>query len=98
MLSAKYSTVTGDVLLSAGYITLIGGFNQRYRSRMLQKWTKSLTDEGFQCSKEFIFTELFGDSYQIRKWHVNELPLDHVSVNNALVIEKTTRFCLLIDP
>lgn len=98
MLAAKYSTVTGDVLLSAGYITLLGGFSQRYRARLLQKWTKSLSDEGFQCSKEFVFTELFGDSYQIRKWHVNELPHDHVSINNALVIEKTTRFCLLIDP
>jgi len=27
MLAAKYSTVTGDVLLSAGFITLLGGFN-----------------------------------------------------------------------
>jgi hypothetical protein len=27
MLAAKYTTVTGDVLLSAGYITLIGGFS-----------------------------------------------------------------------
>ena len=98
MLAAKYTTVTGDVLLSAGYITLLGGFSQRYRARLIQKWAKALTDEGFQCSKEFIFTELFGDSYQIRKWHLNELPHDHVSINNALVIEKTKRFCLLIDP
>jgi hypothetical protein len=47
MLSAKYTTVTGDVLLSAGYITLLGGFSQRYRGLLLQKWTKSLTEEGF---------------------------------------------------
>lgn len=65
---------------------------------MLQRWTKTLTDEGFQCSKEFVFTELFGDSYVIRKWHLHELPHDHVSINNALVIEKTSQFCLLVDP
>lgn len=98
MLASKYTTVTGDVLLSAGYITLIGGFSQRFRSRLLQRWAKALTEEGFQCSKEFIFTELFGDSYSIRKWHENELPHDNVSVNNALVVEKTKRFSLLIDP
>ena len=98
MLASKYTTVTGDVLLSAGYITLIGGFSQRFRNRLLQKWAKALTEEGFQCSKEFIFTELFGDSYSIRKWHQNQLPHDNVSINNALVVEKTKRFCLLIDP
>lgn len=98
MLSSKYTTVTGDVLLSAGYITLIGGYDQRFRNKVIQKWTKTLTDEGFQCSKEFVFTELFGDSYKIRKWHANQLPHDTMSVNNALVIEKTKRFSLLIDP
>jgi dynein heavy chain len=55
-------------------------------------------EEGFECSKEFVFTELFGDSYKIRKWHLNKLPSDSMSVNNALVVEKTKRFCLLIDP
>ena len=98
MLSSKYTTVTGDVLLSAGYITLIGGFNQRYRNKIVQKWAKTLTEEGFQCSKEFVFTELFGDSYKIRKWHLNRLPTDNMSVNNALVVEKTKRYTLLIDP
>ena len=47
MLASKYTTVTGDVLLSAGYITLIGGFSQRFRNRLLQKWAKALTEEGF---------------------------------------------------
>jgi len=57
-----------------------------------------LIDEGFECSKEFVFTELFGDNYKIRKWHLNKLPSDNMSVNNALVVEKTKRFGLLIDP
>jgi len=98
MLSSKYTTVTGDVLLSAGYITLIGGFDQRFRNKVIQKWGKTLIDEGFQCSKEFVFTELFGDNYKIRKWHANGLPFDTMSINNALVVEKTKRFSLFIDP
>lgn len=98
MLSSKFTTVTGDVLLSAGYISLLGGFNQRFRGKVVQRWAKTLIEEGFQCSKEFVFTELFGDSYKIRKWHINQLPSDSMSVNNALVVEKTKRFSLLIDP
>lgn len=63
MLSAKYTTVTGDVLLSAGFLTLLGGFSQRFRARIIQRWTKTVTEGGFQCSREFVLTELFGDSY-----------------------------------
>mmetsp|Transcript_42571 Transcript_42571/g.65294 ORF Transcript_42571/g.65294 Transcript_42571/m.65294 type:complete len:109 (-) Transcript_42571:4388-4714(-) len=98
MLSSKYTTVTGDVLLSAGYMSLITGFNQRYRHKILSKWAKILIEESFQCSKEFNFTELFGDSYKIRQWHLNALPHDQTSVNNALVVDKTQRYSMLIDP
>lgn len=98
MLAAKYTTVTGDVLLSAGYIALLGGFTQRFRALAIQRWTSTLTEAGFQCSKEFVFTELFGDSYQIRKWHLDGLPQDQMSVNNALVVEKSKRFCVFVDP
>lgn len=98
MLSNKYSTVTGDVLISAGFISLLGGFNQNYRTKIIRRWQKILAEEGFPCSKEFIFSELFGDAFKIRKWHLNLLPEDTTSVNNALIIEKTKSFILLFDP
>lgn len=69
MLSTKYTSVTGDVLLTSGYITLLSGFSMKYRNKCLQAWSKILIDEGLMCTPEFIFTELFGDSYQIRRWH-----------------------------
>jgi dynein heavy chain len=43
-------------------------------------------------------SELFGDTFKIRKWHMNLLPEDILSINNALIIEKTKAFILLIDP
>ena len=98
MLSSKNNTVVGDVILSSGFITLLSGFPEKHRNRCLHKWTKILHDMGFQRSTEFSLTELFGDSDRIRTWHAHHLPQDDMSVDNALVIEKTKRFCLLIDP
>lgn len=65
---------------------------------MIKRWSAALTELGFACSKDFELTELFGDNYQIRKWHNNGLPADSMSKCNALTSEKTKRFCLLIDP
>jgi len=69
MLSSKYSSVTGDVLLTSGYITMLSCFGQLYRSMCIQKWSKDLIEDGLQVSSEFVFSELFGDSYKIRRWH-----------------------------
>jgi dynein heavy chain len=98
MLSTKYSSVTGEVLLTSGYVNLLSAFSQRYRKVCIFKWQKALNEEGLECNSEFNFTELFGNSYKIRRWHENSLPSDTMSVNNALTIENTKWFSLLIDP
>lgn len=38
MLNSKYDTVQGDVLLAAGYITMAGGFTQKYRLDLVREW------------------------------------------------------------
>lgn len=98
MLSSKYATVTGDVLLSAGYISMITGFDQKHRTKLIARWSRTLTDGGFTVSKQYELTELFGDSYEIRRWHDCGLPSDPMSVSNALTAKETKRFGLLIDP
>ena len=50
------------------------------------------------CSDTFNFQELYGDNAKIREWHSNLLPPDTFSTDNALIMEKTKRYCLLVDP
>ena len=97
MLASKFHSVAGDVLLTSGFITLLGGLPQKYRGKCLTKWARQLHENGFDSGDEFVFAELFGDSFKIRRWHQLGLPNDVMSVNNALVIAKTKRFCLLLD-
>ena len=50
------------------------------------------------CNDTFAFQELYGDNAKIREWHANSLPPDTFSTDGALVMEKTKRYSLLIDP
>ena len=50
------------------------------------------------CNDTFNFQELYGDNAKIREWHANSLPPDTFSTDGALVMEKTKRYPLLIDP
>ena len=74
MLSSKYSTVLGDVLLSSAYICLLSGFTNKYRLKLVKKWTKTLEQLGLPVSENYSFTELFGDTMKTREWFHNGLP------------------------
>lgn len=39
-LTRDYGNLTGDVLLSSGYIAYLGAFTQTYRDKALQQWIK----------------------------------------------------------
>ena len=98
MLNSKYETVQGDVLLAAGYITMAGGFTQKYRLELVSDWQRCLKEAELPCSELFGFQELFGDNFKIREWHANQLPPDTFSTDNGLILEKTKRYRLIIDP
>ncbi|CDW77756.1 dynein heavy chain axonemal [Stylonychia lemnae] len=98
MLAGKYLTVTGDVLLSSAFISLLSGYTQKYRNKLIKKWKKLLQEQGLPVSESFNFNDLFGDPMKIRDWQMNGLPQDHLSVNNAIIMEKSKNYCICIDP
>lgn len=98
MLNSKYDTVQGDVLLAAGYITMAGVFTQKFRQDMITSWQECIKKADLQCSEIFGFQELFGDNFKIREWHANQLPPDTFSTDNGIIMNKTTRYRLIIDP
>ena len=55
MLNSKYETVQGDVLLAAGFITMAGGFTQKYRLDLVKEWQKCLKEAELPCSEHFGF-------------------------------------------
>lgn len=101
MLSGKYKNVAGDVILAGAYITFLSGFTKKYRHRLLLKWTELLVSAGFHVSTSdsFSLVDLFGDSQKVRAWTQDHgLPNDEHSLNNAVVMEKTQRFTICMDP
>ena len=42
--------------------------------------------------------EVLGDDVKIRDWQLNELPTDDFSTDNAIILENSKRWPLMIDP
>ena len=55
MLTSKYDTVSGDVVLAAAYITLGSAFTQKYRLKLVLKWQKCIESALLECNIHYKF-------------------------------------------
>ena len=97
-LEEAYQNVYGDVLISAGVIAYLGVFPANYREDSITAWVQMLTEKNIQCSNPFYLTNIFGDPLQIQEWNMKGLPNDSFSIDNAIIMEKSNRWPLCIDP
>ena len=97
-LKVDYTNLTGDVLLCAGYIAYLGAFTQPYREEVLGKWIEQCKAGGIPCSDTFKLITVLGEPVKIQQWAIDGLPNDSFSVDNGIVMNKSRRWPLIIDP
>jgi dynein heavy chain len=97
-LAVEYENVTGDVMLSSGVIAYLGPFTDGYRKSATTEWGSILQEKHITCSKEFKLSETLGNPVDIRDWVINKLPNDAFSIDNAIMLERSDLWPLMIDP
>ncbi|KAL7754340.1 hypothetical protein RI367_000321 [Sorochytrium milnesiophthora] len=97
-LTQTYNNLTGDVLLAAGVIAYLGAFTMAYRQQALSSWNAQCTSQSIPCSGAFSLGSTLGDPIQIRSWTLAGLPNDSFSKDNGIIMSKTRRWPLFIDP
>jgi dynein heavy chain len=101
-LGAKYTTVTGDCLVSSGIIAYLGAFSAPFRTACVARWVAQCKALGVSCSEGYGIVKTLGDPVTIRRWQLDGLPADQFSIENAIIMQKTIslqrRWPLCIDP
>ncbi|KAG6609727.1 Axonemal dynein heavy chain [Phytophthora cinnamomi] len=97
-LQIVYDNVVGDIMLASGVIAYLGAFTSIYRERAVDQWCTELTKQAITCSKAFTLTETLGEAVQIRAWTIAKLPNDSFSIDNAIMLQRSNRWPLMIDP
>lgn len=97
-LQAQVVDLVGDALLSAGFLSYCGPFNQEYRGVLLELWKSQMRDQHIPFSSDVDVSVLLVDSATVSEWSLQGLPTDDLSVQNAIVVTKAPRYPLLIDP
>ncbi|XP_029959357.1 dynein heavy chain 8, axonemal-like [Salarias fasciatus] len=96
---SQINRLVGDVLQLAGFLSYCGPFNQRFRDILLKTvWEAELRKADIPFSKDLDILSALVDPATISEWNLQGLPGDDLSVQNGIVVTKSTRYPLLIDP
>eukprot|EP00928_Gymnodinium_smaydae_P017340 TRINITY_DN16627_c1_g2_i1.p1 TRINITY_DN16627_c1_g2~~TRINITY_DN16627_c1_g2_i1.p1 ORF type:complete len:2315 (-),score=450.26 TRINITY_DN16627_c1_g2_i1:520-6690(-) len=98
VLGKEYANLTGDVLIASGIVAYLGAFTSKYRLDSVNNWISLMHSRNVPASAAFSLRAVVGDEVVIRQWIIDKLPNDQVSVENALILSRSRRWPLMIDP
>eukprot|EP00795_Rhopilema_esculentum_P000293 gene293-9945_t len=97
-LSETHNNIVGDVLLSAGVVAYLGAFTTEFRQECVRKWQELCQQKNIPISERYSMSTTLGDPVTTRQWHISGLPVDGFSEENALIVNNSQRWPLMIDP
>eukprot|EP00105_Crassostrea_gigas_P038198 XP_019922346.1 PREDICTED: dynein heavy chain 6, axonemal [Crassostrea gigas] len=98
LLDEKLSGLVGDTLIAAASVAYIGPFTATYRKELVSSWIQLCGQYAIPISQKFDLVKSTVDAYQVLKWQNKGLPQDNHSTENALIVKRTKRWPLFIDP
>ncbi|XP_048258404.1 dynein axonemal heavy chain 1-like isoform X3 [Haliotis rufescens] len=90
--------ITGDVLVSSGYIAYLGPFTGEYRQQMQVEWVEKLDKLKVPRTEDPTLVSTMSDAVKVRSWQICGLPKDSLSVENGVIVQFSRRWSLFIDP
>jgi dynein heavy chain 1, cytosolic len=75
-----------------------GFFDFKTRKRMMTKWQSTLESLGIEFREDLGTVESLSTASQRLTWVAQGLPSDNLSIENGVILDRSSRFPLVIDP
>lgn len=94
----QMSTLIGDSLLAAAFLTYAGIFDHKIRKRLWIEWCDTIEVLGIPFKKELDVVSYLSTLSDQMLWRGYGLPSDELAIQNGILLERFHRFPLIIDP
>ena len=92
------SSLVGDGLQMAAFLTYSGFFTFNTRRVLLQQWRNALDLLGIKFRGSLSMAESLSKASDYLEWRSHGLPSDLLSLENRVILDCCVRFPLIIDP
>jgi len=97
-LEFDYVNLTGDAIVASGLIAYLGAFTPDFRERTVTNWGSLSKEKQIPGSETFSLATCLGEPVKIRNWTICGLPNDAFSIENGIIVNRSRRWPLCIDP
>ena len=97
-LTNEFELLVGNALIAAGMIAYSGPFTASFRAALELEWFEKISSLGVKVQKNVTMKEIMEDPVQTKGWTAASLPSDNLSIENAIIMFKSRRWPLMIDP
>ena len=95
----RETTLVGDSMLAASFVSYIGAFNQKFRLGLWKDlWLPDLTAKLIPLTPNVDPLMVLASDADFAKWKNEGLAADRASLENGAIITQASRWPLLIDP
>lgn len=91
--------LVGDVALGCAFISYCGPYNQEMRTALLNNYFyEDCTKRGIPVTKNLDIVPFLTTEAEMGEWNLQGLPTDSLSIQNGILVTRSSRWPLLIDP
>ena len=93
------SRLVGDVALGCAFISYCGPYNQEFRTTLLNTYFyDDCCSRGIPVTPKLDVISFLTSDAEIGEWNLEGLPTDGLSIQNGILVPRSSRWPLLIDP
>jgi len=91
--------LAGDVAQACAFITYVGPYNAEFRKHLQTKlFAADCIQKGVPCTDDLGVSLFLVDAGTIGDWNLEGLPSDDLSVENGIMVTRSKKWPLMIDP
>ncbi|KAJ3322044.1 hypothetical protein HDV06_003645 [Boothiomyces sp. JEL0866] len=94
----QMETLVGDSILASAFLSYAGYFDQTLRNQLVHSWKTKLDESGIRYNEQLSIYAYLSTAEQRNNWVMNSLPSDDLCMENAIILEQSQRYPLIIDP
>lgn len=99
MFNQQKEELVGNVAKASAFVCYCGPFNTEFRNKLtLDYFQADLDRRRIPSAAKLKLTDFLVDQTQVGEWQLEGLPTDDLSIQNAIMVTKSDRYPLMIDP